>query len=150
MKANCFFPVSRDVWRVFWVLIPVLAAGVSAVAQTRTVTITKADCSRLAYHVPSNDTAYRPGIDVHGKPVVPADLGGTPEIKLPEEITSAITVDIQERFSIPANSTLFEPEAYIGNVVVHKDGATFFNGKPLTSEEQRALAHLCQRQAKKP
>lgn len=130
-------------------LIPVLAAGVPAAAQTRTVTITKADCSRLARHVPSNDTAYRPGVDVHGKPVVPADLGGTPKIKPPEDITIAITVDIQERFGIPANSTLFKPEAYIGYVTVKKDGAAYFNGKPLGGEEQRALAHLCQRQAKK-
>ncbi len=145
---DTFFPVFRRIWWALWVLIPLLAATPHAAAHPRTVTITKADCSRLARHVPSADTAYRPGVDVRGKPVVPADLGGGAQIKLPEDITIAITVDIQERFGIPANSTLFEPEAYIGNVTVKKDGATFFNGQPLGGEEQRALAHLCQRQAK--
>ena len=127
------------------ITIPAMAAQNRA---DRTVTITKADCSRLTRHVPSADTAYKPGVDVHGRPVVAADVGGASRIQVPEDITIVITVDIQERFSIPANSTLFEPEAYIGNVTVHKDGTTFFNGKPLINEEQRALAHLCQRQTK--
>lgn len=149
MKFFSFFSIPAILWAlaIGMITIPAMA---SQNRGGRTVTITKADCSRLTRHVPSNDTTYRAGVDVHGKPVVPADLGGTPEIKLPEDITIAITVDIQERFGIPADSTLFEPEAYIGYVTVKKDGASFFNGKPLTSAEQRALAHLCQRQAKKP
>ncbi len=151
MKTCCYFPVAFSAAAIFSGLAMALVTVPAMAAQNgagRTVTISKADCSRLTRHVPSPDTAYRPGVDVHGTPVVPADLGGAPQIKLPEDINIAITVEIQDRFGIPATSSLFDPDAYIGNVTVKKDGSTYFNGQPLGGEEQRALAHLCQRQAK--
>ena len=37
------------------------------------ITITKLDCSRLIQHIPAPDVAYKPGVDVHGRPVVSAD-----------------------------------------------------------------------------
>ncbi len=115
-----------------------------------TVIITKADCAALVRHVAEPGVAYEPGVDVNGRPVVPADFGDTPEIKLPEEIVIAITVDIDKRFNIPPQQEptqdLFRPEAYIGTVIVKKDGRAYFNGQPLTSEESHALAAACQKQ----
>ena len=121
------------------------------VAQTsgavqNTVVLTRADCSRLTAHVPSADATYQPGVDVRGRAVAPADLPGTPQIVMPEEITIAITVDLQARFGIPVTSNLYKPEASIGTVVVRPDGRASFNGQPLTSQEQSALGYLCQRQ----
>ncbi len=37
------------------------------------ITITKMDCSRLIQHTPAPDVAYKPGVDVRGRPVVSAD-----------------------------------------------------------------------------
>jgi hypothetical protein len=37
------------------------------------ITITKTDCSRLIQHQPAPDVAYKPGVDVRGRPVVSAD-----------------------------------------------------------------------------
>ncbi|OAN50828.1 hypothetical protein A6A04_17155 [Paramagnetospirillum marisnigri] len=37
------------------------------------ITITKTDCSRLIQHQPSADVAYKPGVDVRGRPVASAD-----------------------------------------------------------------------------
>ena len=37
------------------------------------ITITKADCSKLIQHQPAPDVAYKPGVDVRGRPVVSAD-----------------------------------------------------------------------------
>ncbi len=111
-----------------------------------TVIITKADCAALVRHVAEPGVAYEPGIDVNGRPVVAADLGDTPEIKLPEEIAIAITVDIDKRFNIPPAQDLFRPEAYIGTVIVKQDGRAYFNGQPLTSEESHALSTACQKQ----
>lgn len=37
------------------------------------ITITKTDCSRLIQHQASADVAYKPGVDVRGKPVASAD-----------------------------------------------------------------------------
>ena len=111
-----------------------------------TVIITKPDCAALVRHVGEPGVAYEPGVDVNGRPVVPADLGDTPEIELGEEIVIAITVDIDKRFNIPPTPDLFRPEAYIGTVIVKKDGRAYFNGQPLTSEESHALAAACQKQ----
>jgi hypothetical protein len=111
-----------------------------------TVVLTRADCSRLTAHVPAADVTYQPGVDVRGRAVAPADLAGPPPLVMPSEITIAITVDLQQRFGIPATSSLYKPEATIGTVVVRPDGSASFNGQPLTSQEQSALAYLCQRQ----
>ncbi len=111
-----------------------------------TVIITKADCAALVRHVAEPGVAYEPGVDVNGRPVVPADLGDTPGIKLPEETVIAITVDIDKRFNIPPTSNLYRPEATVGTVIVKRDGRAYFNGQPLTSEESHALAAACQKQ----
>jgi hypothetical protein len=65
-------------------------------------------------------------------------------VTIPETILVLITVDLQERFGIPANSVLFEGNAGIGVVEVAGDRVTF-NGQELTDPETRALAAACQR-----
>lgn len=131
-------------------------AGASAVAYGQTkplppeqgglVVLKRSDCTRLQVHQPAPDVNYQPGVDVRGRPVVPADLASPAPIVMPEEITIAISVELQSRFGIPATSSLYKPEAGIGSVVVKPDGSATFNGQPLSSQEQGALAYLCQRQ----
>jgi hypothetical protein len=58
-----------------------LLAAVSAQAadpppQPR-ASITKAECQRLMRQMNTKGAAYRPGVDVHGKPVKPADMAGS-------------------------------------------------------------------------
>ncbi len=124
--------------------------AITGVAIT-TVAITSADCARLVKHVPSPDVAYRPGVDVYGREVAPADLGGAPRIELPETILIDIEVDLLERFGIPDNPApvdadvpaLFDADAELG-WVVYKDGRFTFNGQPLQDEAQAELAARCQ------
>jgi hypothetical protein len=59
------------------------------------VTITARDCRLLSRHVPDADVAHRPGVDVRGKKVAPADLGGAPSIELPEVIAFDVKVDLR-------------------------------------------------------
>ncbi len=131
----------------YWV-VPGLAQQRPPLApeQGGLVVLKRSDCTRLTAHVPSADVTYQPGVDARGRPVVPADLPGTPQIVMPEDVTIAITVDLQQRFGIPATSSFYKPEAGIGSVVVKPDGSATFNGQPLTNQEQSALAFLCQRQ----
>ena len=118
--------------------------GGSALAVAQTVTITTADCAALIAHVPMPGVEYQPGVDVQGKPVAPVDLPGGVEIKPPEFVHIPITIDLAARFGIPATSDLFKAEAYVGSARVSlRDGRAWFNGKPLSSEEQHALARLC-------
>lgn len=140
---------ARDSNRALRPAVPFAAAVLSfavlgaAWAQT-TIAITKADCSQLIAHAPMPGVEYQPGVDVEGNAVAPADLGGQPQIKIPDTIHIPITVDIAKRFGIPTTADLFKPEAYIGSAQVSlKDGRAWFNGQPLSSEEQHALARLC-------
>jgi hypothetical protein len=95
--------------------LPIAAASAlvysAAAHEEVTVAITRADCARLVEHVPASDVAYQPGVDVHGREVVPADLNGGIRIELPETILIPIEVDLLERFGIPANPALFDARA---------------------------------------
>lgn len=116
-----------------------------AVAEDGAVQIKREDCAQLVKHVPDADVEYQPGVDVDGNPVAPADLDGGYQITLPEVIEIPITVLLQERFGIPANSVLYKGEAEIGVAEVSLDGEKVtFNGQELTSPEARALATSCQ------
>lgn len=120
----------------------------AALAETTTVIVSRADCANLIQHGPSADVAYKPGVDVRGKPVVPADGGGGVQLAMPEEITIDIEVDLAARFGLPPQAPptkdLYRPTAKIGTVS-YKDGKAFFNGQPLTSPEAEALAEACRK-----
>lgn len=123
-----------------------LAIGVpwAAAAEPAIVTVSRADCLRLVEHAPAPDTAYRPGVDVRGRPVAPADLGGGTTVLSPEAIEIDIEVDLGDRFGIPANPDLFDADARIGMVRVAPDGRATFNGQPLQDEAQFELTRRCQ------
>lgn len=64
----------------------------AVLAQPATVTVTREDCLRLVRHVPSADTTYRPGVDVYGRAVAPADLDGGVRIELPDSYSFDIEI----------------------------------------------------------
>jgi hypothetical protein len=129
-------------WRIALSLIGTLAAPGAVPAAMADVAISREDCQYLARYQPSPDVNFQPGVDVHGRPVAPADLGGGQQIKLPETIYIPIEVDIGQRYHIPANSPLWKATAEIGTVAVTGDQVTF-NGQPLTSDDNAALAAMC-------
>jgi len=107
--------------------------------------ITISECRNFYNYQPPEDIHYKPGVDVHGKPVVPADIGQPGIVSnpaVPEDFTIDITVLLQERFGIPADSSSFFPEANIG-VVEYRDGDFFFNGQRLSDVRQRAVQEAC-------
>ena len=72
---------------------PAVAQQVLSPLSTKVV-ISGQDCQRLVRHVPAPDVAYKPGIDVHGKAVAPADLpGGGAGFKLPDHIEFNYTIN---------------------------------------------------------
>ncbi len=121
-------------------MLGVLAAAVPAgAAETVTVTISRADCRRLVQHTPAPDVAFRPGEDVYGRPVAPADLDASP-LSVPDLYTIAITKDIVVENADPARP--FRARVYVGRVR-WEDGRVTFNGQPVTSEAQAELAARC-------
>src|ERR1700759_2531810 len=69
-------------------------------AQAETVAVSAADCKSLVAHTPSDDATYKPGVDVHGKAVAPADIGGGYQMELPESIDLQIGVDLADRLAL--------------------------------------------------
>ncbi|WP_193370557.1 hypothetical protein [Pelagibius marinus] len=127
-------------------LLTALGSAQPAAAEDGYLTITKADCARLALHYPAPDVAYQPGRDVRGKKVVPADLDGGNGLVLPEEVVIPIEVDLFDRYGIPANGINYKGDIFIGEVVVDvATGRAIFNGQPLQSEAEAELAARCQR-----
>ena len=62
-----------------------------------TVVITESHCRELVRHVPADDVAYRPGVEVKGRSVAPADLGGGTHIPVPDPFAITIKVELSER-----------------------------------------------------
>jgi hypothetical protein len=163
-----------------------LGQGAAANSGPMVITISKPDCSRLISHTPAPDVAYKPGVDVRGKPVVSADADPgreafaksvVPEtLQFPVKINplnyasrkSALKSKESTQAAIAAgggtataaqSQTLATAESKLAGIsakgyddttaevgVVKYDIArnTFtFNGEPMVSEDQRALAEAC-------
>jgi hypothetical protein len=90
---------------------------------------------------------YTPGVDVRGRAVAPADLGGAPKMKFPDTVEIPVLLELLQRLGLPANSSLYKLEdVKVGTLRIRvKDGRAWFNGEPLTSEEQHAMARVCQK-----
>ena len=128
-----------------------LVSATSAATAQITVEITEQDCSQLVQHVASADVAFKPGVDVRGNAVVPADLNGPQQIPAPDVITFPLTLDLADRLGISLGDGVdILARPVIGDVAITSDGRVFFNGQPLTSDDQFVLAQKCQRIGARP
>ncbi len=128
-------------------LVAALMSAAPALAEP--VVISAADCRALVAHVPSADATYQPGVDVRGKAVVPADLGGAP-IDLPATIDIQLNVDVARRLgargtegsNILSSRKGLEGLAPLGKLTV-KGNDVFWNGRQIQSQDEAALAAAC-------
>ncbi len=80
-----------------------LALLLAAPAFAAEVVVSARDCADLVRHRPAPGVAYRPGVDVHGRSVVGADLnGGYAHIKPPAELSFDIKVPLRNFLGGPA------------------------------------------------
>ncbi|WP_173985479.1 hypothetical protein [Magnetospirillum sp. SS-4] len=98
------------------------------------ITITKADCSRLIQHRASADVAYKPGVDVRGKPVASADTDPSRA-----EFAKRVVPDVLE-FPVTIN-----PLNYAGRKAAYKSkestqAAIAAGGGTATAAQSQALA----------
>lgn len=115
-----------------------LLAAALGTAPTAAQTIAERDCRRLERHVPAPDVAYRPGVDVRGRPVAPADLAPAPAI-VPERLAIHLGVDLQRRLGLPDDLIADLP---LGVVEIENE-RVLFNGRPLAPDATAALAAAC-------
>jgi hypothetical protein len=100
------------------------------------------ECQYLVEYKPSVDgnADYQPGVDVHGKPVVEADIS-TSVIQPPEKYSFDLTVDVAKYIGL-TKPTGVMGETKMGTITVEK-GKVLFDGKPLESDAEAALRALC-------
>jgi hypothetical protein len=123
-------------------IISILTMGqVKQPALPDALVITRKDCADLVRHVPMGDVAYRPGVDVHGRPVVAADL--TPRLDVPAQVDIDIIVRPFHRRGGRGGGTGYSGEGYVGRASVLSDGRAYYNGRPVHDEWQQALATAC-------
>ena len=127
--------------RIVGAITLILLTVAGAAPATAEVAISRRDCERLVRHEPAPDVAYQPGVDAHGRPVVPADLGGS-QIQLPDVIYIPIEVLLQEAFNIPANSVLYQATAEVG-VAELRGNQVYYQGQLLSDPERTALEAAC-------
>lgn len=88
-------------------------------------------CQSLARHVPAADVAYKPGVDVRGKAVVPADLNA-PMVQAPGKIYIPVEIDLIEKFGLTVDPAL-KLDTEVALVGVAPDGTVDYNGQDITS-----------------
>ncbi|MCI5059710.1 MAG: hypothetical protein MRY79_01420 [Alphaproteobacteria bacterium] len=104
----------------FWAVLPMNASAQSLEGQMI--------CGVLAaQHKPSAGVAYKGGVDVHGKAVVPADLNVSP-IMPPEVIKIPLTIDLSKRIQTFSDQPL-NTDSALGMIDVHSDGRVMYNGR---------------------
>ena len=93
------------------------------------------ECKLLAVQSPNNsDAAYQPGVDVHGKPVVPVDLNaGQPSALVPQTVVVPLSVDLAQRLQGHTVEGL-QLEAPLGMLEIHPNGRVVYNGQDLTPQ----------------
>lgn len=129
----------------------------AARADAETVIVTDRQCDAYQPYQPDPSVEYKPGEDVHGRPVAPADLGGGLEVS--PDINIPITVDIRPWQNRPRSNTRqtqnrrnrpspsyrapgIDGRASIGTVSVH-NGKVYFNGQPMEAAYQNAVRQAC-------
>lgn len=125
--------------RIIGSIALMIAVAAGAAPASAEIAISRKDCERLVNHEPAPDVTYQAGVDVHGRPVAPADLGGGHQIQLPDVIYIPIEVLVHD---IPVNSVLYDATALVGVVSV-RGNQVYFEDQPLTDPEIVALEEAC-------
>ena len=136
------------------IAVVVLFAPTVAVAQSQALSVSVSDCQRIVKHRPSADVEYKPGVDVHGKPVVPADVGGGYGLTLPESVHIQIGVDLADRLALrdsrnrpkgqePVRKVMpYAGYAPLGTLSV-RGNDLYWNNERLASQDEALLASAC-------
>jgi hypothetical protein len=115
------------------------------------VYVTREDCARLVQHRPAPDATYRPGVDVHGKYVAPADLpegagNGLPDRVRFDVVINPLTFAQQNAGAATGAGKYANTQLPVGRVEVDmKTGEATFNGRPLTDPQNQTLREACRK-----
>ena len=103
--------------KIFIILLSVIFLEVLSIsglcAENLGVQITKKDCQLLPRHIGSADVKFKPGFDVHGHKVLPADIQDLNTLNLPNVLEFNIDIDIRKYLGGPEDNALAASAAVI-------------------------------------
>jgi len=104
-------------------------------------------CNTSKIHTQNPGATYQPGVDVHGKPVTPADLPNATNMILPERMVFPLTIDLAKALNLdtsayPYNKLGAGTEADLGDLEIYGTNI-FFKGRPISDETWNKLAVVC-------
>lgn len=114
-----------------------LAQSHMAVITGNQIIVTKDTCRMLTVHIPDSSVAYKPGVDVHGKPVVPANLESGANWQLPQTVSFQVREDLAAQGPREYEADFAEIKVNLGTNQIT------LNGQPLTSPDQTRLIAQC-------
>lgn len=110
----------------------------------RHLEVTRRDCRRLAVRrLPSDDAIYKPGVDVRGKPVVPAEADDSFSYTLPDVIVFELKIDPLAGTGL--DRELFGPTTLsLGQIRFGRaTGLLTLDGQPLTDPLKAEIEKRC-------
>lgn len=109
-----------------------------------TIRLTKRQCRHLVVsHKASGDVAYKPGLDVRGNPVVPADLSGGFEWITPDEIEFDLAFNPLGNTGLDADD-FSNTNANVGTIKYDiLSGRLTLNGRPLSDPLLAVIENQC-------
>lgn len=136
--------------RTFPVVVLALCLILAALATAQEGTVVLVDsaaCRQLVPHITGDDVSYRPGVDVHGRAVVPAEVSGSDDgAALPDNITVELKIPLEEVLGTGTPPRVGGSDVNVGNVTVDATGRkVLLNGKPLPDPAVHAIAEECGR-----
>jgi len=111
------------------------------------LTVTEKNCVRIEKHIARSDVTYKPGVDVRGNSVTPADLNQN-QLKLPENLTIDLSLPLQDLFSVanPPMEKLQNAEVQVGTLEFNMNsGKLTFNGQVLADPALQEIAVECRK-----
>lgn len=115
-----------------WFILTASVFAIIVPAMAQTVALPP-ECRIFPEHRPAPDVAYRPGMDVHGKPVIPADVNPIPFDAAGQTVVVPLTVDLAERLQGQGIDGL-ELEGNLGYLEIYPDGRVSHNGRDWTTQ----------------
>lgn len=111
--------------KIIFMSVAMMCAAGPAMAQNQ------AALCKLWFTHKSKSAQYQPGVDVRGKPVVPADGGVAPVVSVPDLVRIPVTIELAQQLgaAIPAGMEL---EAVAGVVNIDGGGKVTYNGQDLS------------------
>lgn len=91
------------------------------------------ECRLLPEHKANASVAYQPGVDVHGKPVVPADLNAAPMDMGRQSVIVPLNIDLAKRLQGSGVQGL-NLESTLGFLEIQPNGRVLYNGQDLTTQ----------------